>query len=40
VGTAGASVQMNSGWAVSAWEAVGSECGESAGHVGAFLATS
>jgi hypothetical protein len=29
---------MNSGWAASAGEAVDSDCGESAGHVGAFLA--
>jgi hypothetical protein len=38
VSTAGASGQMNSGWAASAGEAVVSDCGESAGHMGAFLA--
>jgi hypothetical protein len=34
---AGASGQMNSGCAASAVEAVGSDCGESAGHVGVLL---
>jgi hypothetical protein len=35
---AGASGQMKSSWAALAGEAVGSDCGESAGHVGACLA--
>ena len=30
---------MNSGWAASAGEAAGSDCGESAGHMGTFLAS-
>ena len=34
---AGASGQMNSSWAALAGEAVGSDCGESAGHMGVLL---